>query len=241
MADFSHLGISGSEARAKSTSWTLTFADLVTLLLSFFILLLVITNESEKHIDRVINLLLDESYHQLKELESGDVKVERVTKGVRITMAGGRLFNSLDADLRPEVLPLLRQAGELIRVSKIMNIFNLPLYSKLISAIQKRGEELNVEIRCEGHTDDLPLPEEVGFESNWDLSTARALNVVKQLSEFSGLPERQFSAMGYGEFRPEIPIETVGKSTLAQEMARAQNRRVEIYIDAYVQKRSNNN
>lgn len=241
MEEFSSIGISGTEARAKSTAWALTFADLVTLLLSFFILLLVITNESEKHIDRIINILLDESYHQLKILESGDVKVERVTKGVRITMAGGRLFNSLEADLRPEVLPLLRRTGELIRVSKIMNVFTLPLYNKFIIAIEKRGEKLHVEIRCEGHTDDLPLPPEVEFESNWDLSTSRALNVVKQLSTFSGLPERRFSAMGYGEFRPEIPIETVGKSSLAIELARSQNRRVEIYLDAYVQKRSNNN
>ncbi len=232
-------GVSGMEARAKSTSWALTFSDLVTLLLSFFVLLLVITNESEKHIDRVINLLLDESYYQLKDLESTDVQVERVTKGVRITMTGGKLFNSLEADLRPEVTPLLQKAGELIRVSKILNVINNPAYNNFIKAIRKRGEELNVEIRCEGHTDDLPLPDQAKFKSNWDLSTTRALNIVKQLSTYSGLPERRFSAMGYGEFRPDIDLNTVGKSKLALELARGKNRRVEIYLDAYVQKKSN--
>jgi chemotaxis protein MotB len=232
------MGISGSEARAKSTAWAITFADLVTLMLSFFVLLLVITNESEKHIDRIINLLLDESYHQLKALESADVKVERVTKGVRITMREGRLFNSLDAELRPEVLPLLQKAGELIRVSKIMNVFSDPTYRPLIEAIQKRKEKLSVEIRCEGHTDDLPLPPGAKYESNWDLSTARALNVVKRLSAYSGLPESRFSAMGYGEFRPTVDIRTVGKSAVALEQARAQNRRVEIYLDAFVRKQN---
>ena len=52
--------LSLDERRAKSTAWALTFADLVTLLLTFFVLLLVILNDAEKHIDRVINKMLDE-------------------------------------------------------------------------------------------------------------------------------------------------------------------------------------
>ena len=89
------------EARAKSTAWAMTYADLVTLLLTFFIMLLVILNDAEKHIDRVINKLLDETYEELKEnIESSYVEVERVTKGVKITMASGRLFKSMDADVQ---------------------------------------------------------------------------------------------------------------------------------------------
>ena len=60
-------GMSSEEAKAKSTAWAVTYADLVTLLLTFFILLLVILNDAEKHIDRVINMLLDETYEELKE------------------------------------------------------------------------------------------------------------------------------------------------------------------------------
>ena len=77
------------ERRAKSTAWALTFADLVTLLLTFFVLLLVILNDAEKHIDRVINKLLDETYEELKEnIASSYVSVDRVTKGIKITMRG---------------------------------------------------------------------------------------------------------------------------------------------------------
>ena len=54
--------LSLDERRAKATAWALTFADMVTLLLTFFVLLLVILNDAEKHIDRVINRLLDETY-----------------------------------------------------------------------------------------------------------------------------------------------------------------------------------
>jgi len=233
------IAVSAEEAGAKSTAWALTYADLVTLLLTFFILLLVILNDAEKHIDRVINMLLDDTYEELKEsVESSYVTVERVTKGVKITMASGRLFKSMDAEVQPMVYPLLKQIGGIIRVSKVLNVHDDPKYDKLIEAIEKRSGFLNVEIRCEGHTDDLPLPENAQYASNWDLSTARALNIVKLLSNFSHIPESKFSAMGYGEYRPVINVNNVGKNSLNIMAARARNRRVEIYLDAFIKTRT---
>jgi chemotaxis protein MotB len=229
------VGVSAKEARAKSTAWAMTYADLVTLLLTFFIMLLVILNDTEQHIDRVINMLLDETYEELKEsVESSYVAVERVTKGVKITMASGKLFKSMDAEVQQMVYPLLRQIGGIIRVSKLLNIDDDPKYNNLLTAIEKQGGFLNIEIRCEGHTDDLVLPEKVRYDSNWDLSTARALNIVKLISDFSQIEERKFSAMGYGEFRPVIPINTVGENKLDIQDARSKNRRVEIYLDAFI-------
>ena len=230
-------GLSAEEAKAKSTAWAVTYADLVTLLLTFFILLLVILNDAEKHIDRVINLLLDETYQELKEnIESSYVSVDRVTKGVKITMASGRLFRSMDDGVQTLVYPLLRQIGGIVRVSKLLNLDEDDRFNKLLGSIEKRGGFLNVEIRCEGHTDDLPLPKQARFASNWDLSTSRALNIVKLLSEFSRIPESKFSAMGYGKFRPVIPISSVGKNAVDIRNARAKNRRVEIYMDAFIKK-----
>ena len=230
-------GLSAEEAKAKSTAWSVTYADLITLLLTFFILLLVILNDAEKHIDRVINLLLDETYQELKEnIESSYVSVDRVTKGVKITMASGRLFRSMDDGVQTLVYPLIRQIGGIVRVSKLLNLDEDERFNKLLRAIEKRGGFLNVEIRCEGHTDDLPLPEQVKFASNWDLSTSRALNIVKLLSEFSRIPESKFSAMGYGEYRPVIPIRSIGKNAVDIRNARAKNRRVEIYMDAFIKK-----
>ena len=230
-------GMSAEEAKAKSTAWAVTYADLVTLLLTFFILLLVILNDAEKHIDRVINMLLDETYQELKEnIESSYVYVDRVTKGVKITMASGRLFRSMDDDVQTLVYPLLRQIGGIVRVSKLLNLDEDDRFDRLIKAVEKRGGFLNVEIRCEGHTDDLPLPKQAQFASNWDLSTSRALNIVKLLSEFSRIPESKFSALGYGEFRPVIPISSIGKNAVDIRNARAKNRRVEIYMDAFIKK-----
>ena len=50
--------VSQEEARAKTTDWSLTFADLTTLLLTFFVLLLVILNDAEAHVDRLVNIIL---------------------------------------------------------------------------------------------------------------------------------------------------------------------------------------
>jgi len=155
---------------------------------------------------------------------------------VKITMASGRLFRSMDDGVQTLVYPLIRQIGGIVRVSKLLNLDEDERFNKLLGAIEKRGGFLNVEIRCEGHTDDLPLPKQARFASNWDLSTSRALNIVKLLSEFSRIPESKFSAMGYGKFRPVIPISSVGKNAVDIRNARAKNRRVEIYMDAFIKK-----
>ena len=121
-----------------------------------------------------------------------------------------------------------------MRVSKLLNIDEDERFNVLLGALEKRGGFLNVEIRCEGHTDDLPLPKQTQFASNWDLSTSRALNIVKLLSEFSKIPESKYSAMGYGEFRPIVDVKLISDYKEKTE-ARAINRRVEIYLDAFLQ------
>jgi chemotaxis protein MotB len=71
-----------------------------------------------------------------------------------------------------------------------------------------------------GHTDNDPIRYS-GFESNWELSTARALQVVKVLTE-SGMPPASLSAAGYGEFDPVAVNDTAEH--------KAKNRRIEIVL-----------
>ncbi len=201
-------------------------------------MLLVVLNDAEKHIDRVINKLLDETYEELSEnVASSYVQVDRVTKGIKITMRG-KLFKSMSAEVNPKVYPLLIQIGGIVRTSKVLNVHNDEDYGSLLSLIEKRGELLNVEIRCEGHTDDLPLPKFAEFPSNWELSSARSLNLVRLLSKYAQLDEKFFSAMGYGEFRPIVETASM-KNSVALKDARGQNRRVEIYLDAFIKKKIN--
>jgi chemotaxis protein MotB len=227
-------GISIEEARAKNSSWAITYADLVTLLLTFFILLLVILNEEEKQIDRIINMLLNETYSELKKVESQYLKVTRETKGVKLTVSSGRLFKSMEAEVQASALPLLDQIGAIIRVSKLLHLDEDQKYNNFRERIRSFGKDLNIEIRCEGHTDGEQVPPNSKYDSNWDLSTARALNIVKYISNKFQIPEKEFSAMGYGEFRPVVAMDTVSQNLLAIKDANSKNRRVEIYLDAFL-------
>ncbi len=76
-------------------------------------------------------------------------------------------------------------------------------------------------IRIEGHTDNLPI-NTPRFPSNWELSAARATNVVQELIHNHGLPPHKLSAAAYGEYRPRVPNDS--------DYNRQLNRRVNIVI-----------
>ena len=230
--------VSQEEARAKTTAWALTFADLTTLLLTFFVLLLVILNDAEAHVDRLVNIILDETEKELAPLQQNNlVDIERVTKGIKITLTGSKLFKSLSADLNPDADPILVQIGGLIRTSTLMNIYKQPRWDPLLEMIKKSNDTLNIEIRAEGHTDDKPIPMNSKFRNNWELSSARSLNLVQRLSELAQMEQHYFSALGYGEFRPKREIVNI-KDRAELEEARAENRRVEIYFDAFIKSKN---
>ncbi|HBM74997.1 MAG TPA: flagellar motor protein MotB, partial [Clostridiaceae bacterium] len=76
--------------------------------------------------------------------------------------------------------------------------------------------------RIEGHTDNRPINNEQ-FDSNWELSTSRAVNVLRRLLDISKIKPDKFSAVGYGEFHPIADNNTAS--------GRAQNRRVDFIIE----------
>jgi len=208
------------------------------LLLTFFVLLLVILNDAESHVDRLINIILDETEKELRPLDQSNlVEIERVTKGIKITLTGAKLFKSLSADLSPEADPILVQIGGLIRTSTLMNLYTQDRWKPLFEYIKRANDTLNIEVRCEGHTDDKPIPMNSKFRNNWELSSARSLNLVQRLSELAEMDQHYFSALGYGEFRPKRDITKI-KDRAEIEEARAENRRVEIYFDAFIKSKN---
>jgi len=201
-------------------------------------LLLVILNDAESHVDRLINIILDETEKELRPLDQSNlVEIERVTKGIKITLTGAKLFKSLSADLSPEADPILVQIGGLIRTSTLMNLYNQDRWEPLFKYIKRANDTLNIEVRCEGHTDDKPIPMNSKFRNNWELSSARSLNLVQRLSELAEMDQHYFSALGYGEFRPKRDINKI-KDRAEIEEARAENRRVEIYFDAFIKSKN---
>lgn len=77
-------------------------------------------------------------------------------------------------------------------------------------------------IRVDGHTDNIPVNRNGRFADNWELSQARALSVVRFMSEELGIDPRRLAANGFGEFQPINPLNT--------PEARAQNRRIELKL-----------
>ena len=103
------------------------------------------------------------------------VAVKRHDFWVELEMNSELLFSSGEAELSRKAIPVLQKVAEVIRL--------LP----------------NV-VSIEGHTDDVPI-DTVEFPSNWDLSSARATSVVRELIN-SNIPPSRLSAVGYGEFHP---------------------------------------
>ncbi len=126
----------------------------------------------------------------------------------------------------------LSQAGGRLKVDMVDKI----LFDSGEAAISKRGEEVlarvggvlaripDKQIQVAGHTDDSPISSRLTdrYPTNWELSAARATNVVRFLEERSKVPARRLVASGYGPWQPVATNATAG--------GRARNRRIEILL-----------
>ncbi len=132
-----------------------------------------------------------------EEIANKEVKLDLTNRGVVITLTSDILFDSGKADIKPEAYPILDKVAEILKYK-----------------IADRN------IGVEGHTDNQPIRYS-GWKSNWELSTARAVNVVHYLIK-KGVPPQRLTAIGYGPYRPVADNST--------EEGRRKNRRVEIVI-----------
>lgn len=126
-------------------------------------------------------------------------------KGDRFLFQSELLFDSGSAELGAEGR---RQLDELARV--------------LRDVIKIIPEQIDWILRIDGHTDRVPI-RDARFASNWELSTARAVSVLRYLAS-QGIPPRRMAATGFAEFHPLNPADS--------EAAYRQNRRIEIKLTA---------
>jgi OmpA family protein len=130
---------------------------------------------------------------------TGDVKIDK--EGLKITLeekGGSSFFESGAAETTSTIDQQL---------------------ALLVPSLRKLGADH--EILVEGHTDDQPI-HNLYFDSNWELSTARATSVTRLLIEKYGIPPDHIGAVGYGDKRPLVPNTTPEN--------RAKNRRVVFFI-----------
>jgi chemotaxis protein MotB len=126
----------------------------------------------------------------------------------------------------------LDETGGKLRVGMVDKI----LFDPGEAEISKRGEEVlarvaealveipDKQIQVSGHTDRTPITGKLAtqYPSNWELSSARAVHVVRFLAEKAKVPPERLVASGYGEFHPVASNKT--------SASRAKNRRIEILL-----------
>lgn len=133
-----------------------------------------------------------------EELESGNLSLSMQERGLVVTVLDRVLFDSGRAELKESSKATLDKVGEILD--------------------EKVGKNM---VYVEGHTDNVPIHYS-GWRSNWELSTARATEVIHYFIDQKGLDPRRLAAAGYGEFQPVSENDTAD--------GRLKNRRVEIVI-----------
>lgn len=205
-------------------AWLMTYADMVTLLLCFFIIMFALSSPEPAKFANVAETLrehgffnnsipTEDPYEKLKEhLEmslgaSGYdqfIAVSENPKFVSMDLSSTSFFEPGQAEFKPEAIPML----ELV-TKKILEF--------------KEGE---VTITVEGHTDSSPIATEK-FPSNWELSAARAATIVRYLIA-QGFPKEKLRAVGLADTKPKAPdIDTAGHPIPANQEL---NRRVLIKL-----------
>ncbi len=235
------------ESGGQAPAWMTTYSDLMSLLLCFFVLLFAFsTVDAAKFREALISLqgalgvlnqgpamsnpadrpIPPENPSQVSE-DSGEGAAEGVEN---LLVLKGQLQQYLEErGLEGRVHLELNRRGLLIRFTDTV-LFDLGrarlrLDSRqLLKDISKFIGPIRNEVMVEGHTDNIPLRPDAQFETNWELSTARATTVVRYFIEELGLAPQRFSAAGYGEYRYVMPNTSDGN--------RAMNRRVDILIVA---------
>ncbi len=210
------------DTNSPNESWQITYLDTFTLLLAFFIILSGLNGvdvfvfddnqrglKSPAQLAVPMNNLIGELLYDLEnliedEIKRGMVRVEPGEYELRMHFSGNSFYRVGEADLLP---------GGMTIIDRIMEVVENLIYY-----------QFNIDI--EGHADNTPIDNH-RFPSNWELSAARASNIVRYFIESGFEPER-LKASGYGDIFPLAP--NTGKSGIPISENQDMNRRIVIRL-----------
>ena len=232
------------EENGEGMGWIVTFSDLVTLLLVFFVLLYSISSlNMEKFKSAMASIQVNLGEHMppvalLQIMQHSD------NSGQKISLEEITGLRSREQDLLSDLREFIeeRQLGQHIQLSLFEGKINLQIRGQVIfpsgqAALDPAAQPIldnivdiidtyaEFKVNIKGHTDDIPIstPE---FPSNWELSSIRATKVLKYLIK-GGIDPTRLTATGYGSLMPIAPNTSAGN--------RALNRRVEFVLEKATQ------
>lgn len=221
--------VDSDQPTASSGGWQIIYTGFVLIMLSFFILLTSFASlekskitrfaqsfttavsvfqygksleESKIQYDARISLVNKEDqvtrlFEKIRDLgrkqQLESIHIRKNERGVVMTLSDTLLFVSGEARLNDLAYPVLGKVGEIIA-------------------------RIGLPVEIEGHTDNVPILNDV-YPSNWELSTARAINVLRYLVQQGKVMPEKISASGRSEYSPLFPNDT--------DAHRTANRRVE--------------
>ena len=225
------------EEAADTMKWMVTFSDLITLLLTFFVLLLTMCSLEAGKVEQfqaacseAMGVLLEGKYSEVEDriitsskrrIDEQALKMENILKqfsGIKTMLI------SEDKGGRLEFKELERGLSIVMKNDLLFNSGKSEINPEGISVLRDIGskfENFEGEVIVEGHTDNVSISTEK-FPSNWELSISRAVNIVRFLAEEAGVKPIKMSAMGYADTKPVVSNDTPEN--------RRRNRRVEIIL-----------
>lgn len=221
----------------NTEAWLATYSDTITLLLTFFILLYSIATVDAEKLEGISSALQgqltgqgvmgggttdksgDKEQPIIDEIAKEEIeKKEEFKEKVKAAIEESKLGDSLK--IREDKRGIVLEMNENILFdlgSGELKSSSIPVLNDLAAILPGLSNNITIE----GHTDNIPIKSSK-YGSNWELSTQRAVSVVRFFVEQKGMNPAQFSASGYGEYKPLVDNTTPEN--------RAKNRRVDIVI-----------
>ncbi|MGD8563313.1 MAG: flagellar motor protein MotB [Desulfarculaceae bacterium] len=229
------------EAAFNPLGWMLTFSDLITLLLTFFVMLLsmkapevqklkaafgIFSEGGAGSFDMVDQNKLVQMQQLLKSLDKSAPGESSQQLAIRLNLPGSQdpglaASNLAQATIKREARGVvITLANDLLFAPGRAELSeNAGAAIHQVADVLRFGEQ---PIVVEGHTDDVPILAGASFKDNWELSLARAQSVVKYLVANENIPARRLRVAALSSTRPLVPN--------IDDKSRAQNRRTEIVL-----------
>ncbi|NME82762.1 flagellar motor protein MotB [Clostridium sp. SM-530-WT-3G] len=225
------------------SEWLGTYSDMVTLLMTLFVLLYSMSSVDEAKVQAI-----SQAFSVLSGKAADSILQYDMYQGSQPIIGGeSKVDNGIDQGESAEAEAMYQNIKKFIEENNLDNVIDLAendtgvvlqlkdniLFESGQADLKANSNEIldkintiisNIpnSIDIEGHTDNVPIHNDK-YRDNWDLSSMRATNVLRYFTEVKNQDPKRFRAAGYGEYKPKVDNST--------EENRAQNRRVNILIE----------